>query len=76
MEIKGEYQIAARREHVWTALNDPAMLMKCIPGCESLDKVSDTEFVATVLAAVGPVRARFTTRITLENLDPVVSLGR
>jgi carbon monoxide dehydrogenase subunit G len=70
MEIKGEYQIASSRETVWLALNDPAMLKQCIPGCESLEKISDTELTATVMASIGPVRARFNTRLTLENLNP------
>jgi len=70
MEIKGEYQIASSRETVWLALNDPEMLKKCIPGCESLEKISDTELAATVMASIGPVRARFNTRLTLENLNP------
>ena len=70
MEIKGEYQIDSRREDVWLALNDPEMLKKCIPGCESLEKVSDTELTAKVMAAIGPVRARFNTKLSLENLNP------
>ena len=70
MEISGEYQIDSSRETVWQALNDPEMLKKCIPGCESLEKVSDTELKATVMAAIGPVRARFNTRLSLENLKP------
>ena len=70
MEIKGEYQIASSRENVWLALNDPEMLKKCIPGCESLEKISDTELTATVMAAIGPVRARFNTKLSLENLNP------
>jgi carbon monoxide dehydrogenase subunit G len=70
MEIKGEYQIASSREDVYRALNDPEMLKKCIPGCESLEMISDTELAATVMAAIGPVRARFNTKITLENLNP------
>ncbi len=70
MEIKGEYQISSSREDVWLALNDPEMLKKCIPGCESLEKISDTELAATVMAAIGPVRARFNTKLFLENLNP------
>lgn len=70
MEIKGEYQIDSSRENVWLALNDPEMLKKCIPGCESLEKISDTELAATVMAAIGPVRARFNTKLSLENLNP------
>jgi carbon monoxide dehydrogenase subunit G len=70
MEIKGEYQIDASREAVWDALNDPEMLQKCIPGCESLEQVGENEFKAKVMAAIGPVRARFDTHLTLENLNP------
>jgi carbon monoxide dehydrogenase subunit G len=70
MEIAGEYRIAAERERVWQALNDSEMLRRCIPGCESLEKISDTEFKALVTAAIGPVKARFNSKITLENLKP------
>ena len=73
MEIKGEYQIDASREAVWDALNDPEMLKKCIPGCESLERISDTELKAKVMAAIGPVKARFDTRLSLENLNPPAS---
>jgi carbon monoxide dehydrogenase subunit G len=70
MEIKGEYQIDSSREDVWLALNDPEMLKKCIPGCESLEKISDTELTARVMASIGPVKARFNTKLSLENLNP------
>lgn len=68
MEVKGEYRIASTREQVWAALNDPEMLKACIPGCESLTKISDTEFAASVMASIGPVRARFNTNLKLENV--------
>ena len=70
MEIKGEYRIASERQVVWDALNDPGMLQKCIPGCESLEKQGDDSFRGKVSAAIGPVRARFDTVIRLENLNP------
>ncbi|MDP6351825.1 MAG: carbon monoxide dehydrogenase subunit G [Alphaproteobacteria bacterium] len=70
MELIGEYRIAAPREQVWAALNDPDVLRACIPGVESLEKASDTEFAATVLAKVGPVKARFAGTVTLSDLDP------
>ena len=69
MEVKGEYKIASTREQVWAALNDPEMLKACIPGCESLDKISDTEFAARVTASIGPVRAKFKTSLKLENVQ-------
>lgn len=70
MDISGEYSIPASRERVWEALNDPDMLQRCIPGCESLEQVSDTELTARVMAAIGPVKARFNTKLKLENLQP------
>jgi len=70
MDIKGEYRIATSREQVWEALNDPEVLRRCIPGCESLEKLSDTEMQAKVMAAIGPVRARFNTSLQLENINP------
>jgi carbon monoxide dehydrogenase subunit G len=70
MDIEGEYRIAADREVVWAALNDPEMLKKCIPGCESLEKLSDTAFDARVKVVIGPVRTSFKTSISLENLNP------
>jgi carbon monoxide dehydrogenase subunit G len=70
MEMSGEYRIPAPRETVWRALNDPAILKDCIPGCQSLDKISDTEMTAKVQAKVGPVKASFTGNVTLSNIDP------
>lgn len=70
MEIKGEYKIAAPREKVFAALNDPAVLQACIPGCESLEKVSDNEMKAKVRLRIGPVSASFTGKVTLSDIDP------
>ena len=69
MEIKGEYKIAAPREKVFAALNDPEVLKACIPGCESLDKVSDTEMTAKVRLRIGPVSATFNGKVTLSDID-------
>ena len=70
MEIKGEYRIAAPREKVFAALNDPAILQACIPGCETLEKLSDTEMTAKVRLRIGPVSAAFGGKVTLSDIDP------
>lgn len=70
MEIKGEYRIAASRDKVFAALNDPAVLQACIPGCESLEKTSDTEMKAKVRMRIGPVSASFSGKVTLSDIDP------
>jgi uncharacterized protein len=70
MDLTGEYRIPAPRETVWAALNNPDVLKACIPGCEELSKTSDTEFVARVVAKIGPVKAGFGGKVTLSDLDP------
>jgi len=70
MEIKGEYKIAAPRDKVFAALNDQAVLQACIPGCESLEKLSDTEMTAKVRLRIGPVSASFSGKVTLSDIDP------
>lgn len=70
MTMNGEVALPADRATVWAALNDPAVLKRCIPGAQELEKLSDTEFQATVRAAVGPVKATFKGRVTLTDLDP------
>ena len=60
MEMQGERRIPAPRQRVWERLNDPETLKACIPGCETIEKVSDTEFTAKLTARVGPVTAKAT----------------
>ena len=68
--IEGEERIAASVQKVWEALNDPDMLKACIPGCETLEKKSDTELAAIVVLKIGPIKARFAGEVTLKNLNP------
>ena len=70
MNLSGTYVIPTDRERVWAALNDPEVLKACIPGCESMEKRSETEFDADIVAKIGPVKATFKTRVTLENIEP------
>jgi len=70
MEMQGERRIPAPRQAVWERLNDPETLKQCIPGCQEIEKTSDTEFTAKVRAKVGPVSANFTGKVTLSDLDP------
>lgn len=70
MTMQGEIHLPADRQTVWNALNDPDVLKACIPGCQALEKVSDTEFQATAKIAVGPVKAAFKGNVNLTDLDP------
>ncbi|NJM29805.1 MAG: carbon monoxide dehydrogenase subunit G [Rhizobiales bacterium] len=70
MKMSDEVVIPASREAVWKALNDPDVLKRCIPGCESISKKSDTRMEAVVGVKLGPVKARFNGAVTLSDLDP------
>lgn len=70
MNMEGEETIEAPIGKVWEALNDPEVLKASIPGCESLEKKSDTELAATVSLKIGPIKARFQGQVELKNLKP------
>lgn len=70
MQMAGEVSIAADRQHVWNALNDPDVLRQCIPGCETVTREADNVLMAKVVARVGPIKAGFSGKVTLSDLDP------
>jgi uncharacterized protein len=70
MDMTGTQHIEAPRDVVWTALNDVEVLRQSIPGCQFIEKISDTEMNAKVTLKVGPVKATFTGKVTLSDLDP------
>jgi hypothetical protein len=70
MKMTSEQPIAASRQRVWAALNDPEILRASIPGCQSLDRESDDRFAAIVEVKVGPIGARFKGNVSLADLDP------
>lgn len=70
MELTGEQSIPLPQQRVWDALNDPEVLKACIPGCESIERVSDTEYKVAMTAAIGPVKAKFSGKLRLSDLNP------
>src|SRR5687767_3145268 len=70
MQMTGEQRIAAPRERVWAALNDPDVLRQCIPGCQSLDKEGDDRMRAVVEVKIGPIGARFNGAVAISDLNP------
>ncbi len=70
MELSSTRIIAAPRDRVWHALNDPETLKASVPGCETLERVDGDTFRATVAAKVGPVSAKFAGKLQLLDVDP------
>jgi len=70
MEMTGEQLIPAAQAEVWRGLNDPEVLKVCISGCESIEKLTDTEYTVVTVAAIGPVKAKFRGKLLLADLKP------
>jgi carbon monoxide dehydrogenase subunit G len=73
MEMTGERRIAAPRQRVWEALNDPEVLRQAIPGCESVSRTGEDSFEAKVSVKLGPMAARFGGKVQLSNINPPLS---
>jgi carbon monoxide dehydrogenase subunit G len=73
MEINGTYLLHCSQQRVWDALNDPELLKASLKGCERLEKLSDTEYAGTVATKIGPVSARFSGTMRLENVHAPAS---
>ncbi|MBI4291445.1 MAG: carbon monoxide dehydrogenase subunit G [Betaproteobacteria bacterium] len=73
MEMKGEQLIPVPQAEVWRGLNDPETLKACIPGCETIERVTDTEYKVALTVAVGPVKAKFAGKLMLSDLNPPTS---
>ena len=70
MEMTGEQRIPASQADTWAALNDPEVLKGCVPGCESIEAVSENEYNVLMTARVGPVTAKFKGRMVLADANP------
>ena len=70
MEMKGEQLLPASQQVTWNALNDPAMLKQCVPGCEAIDPIGEHQYQVLMVARVGPVSAKFKGKLTLSDIQP------
>jgi carbon monoxide dehydrogenase subunit G len=66
MELQEEISISADRDQIFAALNDIAVLQACIPGCEELVRESKNQLAAKVTLKIGPMKARFSGKVTLD----------
>ncbi|MGA9772487.1 MAG: carbon monoxide dehydrogenase subunit G [Blastocatellia bacterium] len=68
MKIEGTQELHAKRERVFQALIDPAVLQRCIPGCERLEKTGENAYATTLRAGVGSIKGVFTGNVKLEDV--------
>ena len=68
MKIEGTQKFDAPRDRIFAALTDPAVLQKCIPGCEQMEKTGENQYNAKLTAGVGPVKGVFTATVSLQDI--------
>ena len=69
MDMQGNRLLAVSQQQAWDSLNDPAMLKKCIPGCEKFELVTENEYAVTVAVKIGPVSAKFNGKVKLADIQ-------
>ena len=69
MEMTGEQLVPLPQQATWEALNDTQILKECVPGCETLEKISDNQYELTMTSRIGPVSAKFKGVMTLQDVD-------
>ena len=70
MELTSQQTLPVSQAQAWEALNDTELLRSAIPGCESIAPLGDNRYEVQLMAAIGPVRAKFKGKLQLENLQP------
>ena len=73
MNLDGSAVLAATPERVWSALTDPAVLARTIPGCQSLEASGEDSYTMTVSAGVGAVRGTYAGKVRLTDMRPHAS---
>ena len=70
MKIEGTNDLHVSPERVYQTLIDPAVLQRCIPGCERLEKTGENSYSTTLRAGVGSIKGVFTGNVRLEEMQP------
>ena len=73
MDMQASRSLAITQQQAWEALNDPAILKACIPGCDKLESTGENQFVVGMALKIGPVSAKFSGKIQLADLNPPAS---
>ncbi len=73
MDMQGSRQLAITQQQAWDALNDPAVLKTCIPGCDKVEPSGENQYAIGMALKIGPVSAKFTGKITLSEINPPAS---
>jgi hypothetical protein len=69
MKVTGTASLSAPRDKVWAALNDPAVLVRTIPGCQQLEEVGPDAYRMTITAGVASIKGTYQGDVRLTDHD-------
>ena len=70
MKIEEQFLIEAPIGEVWAFVRNPTTVAPCIPGCESVEPLSDNRYRAVIAVALGPIKARFNVVVEITEESP------
>ena len=70
MKFTGAFDVKASQPEVWDKIRDPGLMAECIPGCDSIERLSETSYRAVVAVKVGPIGARFNLVVDVVSEEP------
>ncbi|MFC8501992.1 carbon monoxide dehydrogenase subunit G [Pedococcus sp. NPDC057267] len=70
MRISGTAELKADPQQVFDAFHDPAVLARCLPGCESLTEIGPHRYAMTVTAGVAAVKGTYDGTVALHDPNP------
>jgi carbon monoxide dehydrogenase subunit G len=73
VKVAGGYALPVGPEQAYALLQDPAILAKCIPGCEGLDRTGDDEYAMKMKMGIASVSGRFDGKVRIADQKPPVS---
>lgn len=69
LDIGGSETVPASVEALWVALNDPAVLTRCIPGCKTMTETAPDAYKVEMQLRVAAVGGSFEGEIALSDKD-------
>ena len=70
MNIGGTYRLAMPQEKAYATLQDPAVLSRCMPGCEGLTQIGEGEYAMKMKMVLAAVSGRFDGKVRIADAEP------
>lgn len=74
MQVSGEFLFKGAPEQVWALLNDEAVLKRCTPGCQRLERVGEDQYEATITVGLAAIKGTYEGTLKMVDKQPPASM--